>query len=111
MIWRIGYLEYVAKYPLWCINRRCNRDPAVDLRGALTTHKKKNQAAAKLEELPELLRAIATYESIGGKQTQLALQLMALTFLRTNELIGALWDEFDLNNALMDSTHEEKGIR
>ncbi len=79
---------------------RCSRDPTVDLRGALTTHKKKNQAAVKPEELPELLRAIANYESIGGKQTRLALQLLALTFVRTNELIGALWEEFDLNNAL-----------
>ena len=79
---------------------RCNRDPTVDLRGALTPHKKKNQAAVKPEELPELLRAIATYESIGDRQTQLALQLLALTFVRTNELIGALWAEYDLNNAL-----------
>ena len=52
---------------------------------------KKNQAAVKPEELPELLRAIATYESIGDRQTQLALQLLALTFVRTKELIGALW--------------------
>ena len=79
---------------------RCNRDPAVDLRGALTPHKKKNQSAVKPEELPELLRAMAAYESIGDRQTQLALQLLALTFVRTNELIGALWAEFDLSNAL-----------
>lgn len=79
---------------------RCTRDPSGDLRGALTPHKKKNQAAVKPEELPELLRAIATYERIGDRQTQLALQLLALTFVRTNELIGALWEEFDLTNAL-----------
>ena len=79
---------------------RCGRDPAVDLRGALTPHKKKNQAAVKPEEMPELLRAISTYESIGDRQTQLALQLLAFTFVRTNELIGALWTEFDLSNAL-----------
>jgi integrase len=79
---------------------RCTRDPSSDLRGALTPHKKKNQAAVKPEELPELLRSIATYECIGDRQTQLALQLLALTFVRTNELIGALWEEIDLNNAL-----------
>jgi len=28
------------------------------------------------------------------------LQLLTLTFVRTNELIGALWTEFDLDNAL-----------
>ena len=79
---------------------RCTRDPSGDLHGALTPHKKKNQAAVKPEELPELLKAIATYESIGDRQTQLALQLLALTFVRTNELIGALWDEIDTDNAL-----------
>ncbi len=79
---------------------RCSRNPAADLKGALTPHKKKNQAAVKPEELPELLRAIATYETTGNRQTQLALQLLTLTFVRTNELIGALWAEFDLDNAL-----------
>lgn len=82
------------------VTGRCSRDPAADLKGALTPHKKKNQAAVKSEELPELLRAIATYETTGNRQTQLALQLLTLTFVRTNELIGALWTEFDLDNAL-----------
>ncbi|GJL73968.1 MAG: integrase [Nitrosomonas sp.] len=82
------------------VTGRCSRDPAADLKGALTPHKKKNQAAVSPEELPELLRAISIYESIGDRQTQLALQLLALTFVRTNELIGAVWTEFDLENAL-----------
>jgi integrase len=48
----------------------------------------------------ELLRAIAKYDETGDKQTRLALQLLAQTFVRTNELIGAEWTEFDLDNAL-----------
>lgn len=79
---------------------RCKRDPSPDLRGALTPHKKRNQAAVSPEELPALIRAIATYDEIGDKQTRLALQLLALTFVRTNELIGALWSEFDMENGL-----------
>ncbi len=80
---------------------RCKRDLSADLRGALTPHVKKHQAAIRPEELPELLRAIARYEEIGGEQqTRLALQLLALTFVRTNELIGAEWAEFDLEAAL-----------
>lgn len=79
---------------------RCARNPAADLRGALTPHKKKNQAAVRPEELPDLLRKISTYDEIGDKQTRLALQLLAQTFVRTNELIGAEWVEFDLENAL-----------
>jgi integrase-like protein len=36
---------------------RCERDPAPDLRGALTPHKSRNQAAVKPDDVPELLRA------------------------------------------------------
>lgn len=79
---------------------RCTRDIAADLRGALTPHKKKHQAAVRPEELPELLRAIEGYDAMGDKQTRLALQLLALTFVRTNELIGAEWPEFDTENGL-----------
>ena len=73
---------------------RCERDPAPDLRGALTPHKSRNQAAVKPEELPALLSAIDGYDLIGDKQTALALRLLALTFVRTSELIGAQWSEF-----------------
>ncbi len=76
---------------------RCSRNLASDLRGALTPHKKKHQAAVRAEEFPELLRAIAGYEAIGDRQTRLALQLLTLTFTRTNELIGATWPEFDMD--------------
>ena len=79
---------------------RCTRNLSADLRGALTPHVKQHQAAVRAEELPELLRAIAKYNEIGDKQTRLALQLLAQTFVRTNELIGAEWVEFDLDNAL-----------
>lgn len=82
------------------VTGRCTRNPAADLKGALTPHIKKHQAAIKHEELPELLRAIASYGTIGDRQTQLALHLLALTFVRTNELIGALWQEFDLDNTI-----------
>jgi len=79
---------------------RCTRDIAKDLRGALTPHKKKHQAAVHPEELPALLRAIDGYGKLGDRQTQLALQLLALTFVRTNELIGAEWTEFDLDTRI-----------
>lgn len=79
---------------------RCTRNLSTDLRGAPTPHKKQHQAAVRPEELPDLLRAIAGYDEIGDRQTRLALQLLAQTFVRTNELIGAEWVEFDLDNAL-----------
>jgi hypothetical protein len=45
-------------------------------------------------ELPALLRAIEVYR--GKVVTRLAMKLMALTFVRASKLIGARWDEFDL---------------
>jgi integrase len=77
---------------------RCDRDPGPDLRGALTPHKAKNQAAVKPDELPALLRAIFDYDKIGDRQTAVALRLLALTFVRTGELIGARWSEFRLDD-------------
>lgn len=78
---------------------RCARDPAPDLRGALTPHVKKHQAAVTPDELPALLRAIRGYHTIGDRLTGLGLEMLALTFVRTNELIGAKWDEIDLDGA------------
>jgi integrase len=46
------------------------------------------------KELPALLRAIEVYE--GRQLTRPAIKLMALTFVRTSELICARWDEFDI---------------
>jgi integrase len=77
----------------------CQRDPAPDLRGALTPHKGRNQAAVSPDDVPDLLRAIADYDKIGDRQTALALRLLTLTFVRTGELIGAEWAEFDLDGA------------
>ena len=79
---------------------RCSRNLSTDLRGALTPHVKQHQSAVRPEELPDLLRAIAKYDETGDMQTRLALQLLAQTFVRTSELIGAEWVEFDLDHAL-----------
>src|SRR4029077_10930349 len=79
---------------------RCDRDLSTDLRGALTPHKARNQAAVTPDELPALLRAIEGYGELGDKLTALALRLMTLTYVRTGELIGATWDEIDLEGAV-----------
>jgi integrase len=55
---------------------------------------RENFARLEIREIPELLRTIEGYQ--GTSQTRLAMQLMALTFVRTTELIGARWDEIDL---------------
>ncbi len=75
------------------------RNPAADIRPAdvLTSRRRENYARIEPKELPELLRKMAVYE--GSPYTRLALQLIALTFVRTTELIEAKWSEFDLDAA------------
>jgi integrase len=59
----------------------------------LASRKAGNYARISAKELPELLRHIEGYT--GAAVTRLAMKLMALTFVRTSELIGARWAEFD----------------
>lgn len=72
------------------------RNPAADVRpgDTLKSRRKENYARLDEKELPELLRKIEAYQ--GGPYTRMAMKLMALTFVRTSELIAARWDEFDL---------------
>jgi len=79
------------------VTERCEHNPAADLHEALTPSKPRNQPAVKPEELPALLRDIERYDQIGDLQTKLALKLLALTFVRTGEMIGAEWPEFHLD--------------
>ena len=73
-----------------------DRNPAADVKPSDTLKSRKKQNYARLDEkeLPELLRKIEAYQ--GGPYTRLAMQLMALMFVRTSELIAARWAEFDL---------------
>ncbi len=73
------------------------RNPATDIKPSdvLKPTKKTNYARLHQKELPELLRKIDAYD--GQPLTKLALHLMALTFVRTSELIGARWDEMELD--------------
>lgn len=75
------------------------RNPAADVRPGdiLPSIKKQNYARVELKELPDLLRAIEFGRS--SPMTRLAVRFLALTFIRTSELIGARWDEIDFDNA------------
>ncbi len=72
------------------------RNPAGDFKPAdvLRPTRKINYARVDAKEVGALLRAIEGYR--GGPVTRLAMKLMALTFVRTGELIGAKWEEFDM---------------
>ncbi|MBL6748869.1 MAG: tyrosine-type recombinase/integrase [Nevskia sp.] len=71
------------------------RNPVADFKpgDALKRQEPENYARLEAQEVPELLRKIETY--VGAPHTRLAIKLMALTFVRTGELIGARWDEFE----------------
>jgi len=70
---------------------------AVRSSDALRPRRKENYARLDAKEVPELLRKIEAYQ--GSAYTRLGMKLMAYTFVRTGELIGARWEEFDLAEA------------
>jgi integrase len=72
---------------------KAERDPSPDLRGALKTRSVTHMSRIAESEVPELMRNIAAYD--GEPQTRLALELLALTFVRTAELRFAEWTEID----------------
>jgi len=78
------------------------RNPAADIKPSdvLPSRQKQNMARIDGKELPELMRRIDAYQ--GTPITRMAMKLMAMTFVRTTELIGARWDEFDLGDMRWD---------
>jgi integrase len=77
---------------------RARQNPAVHLRGALRAKEKtRNLPALSEAELPAFLKKLREYD--GQPQTKLALRLLILTFVRTGELRGAQWSEFELDKA------------
>jgi integrase len=73
---------------------RCDRDPAIDLRGALPPARHEHFAAiTEPTEVGELLRAIDGFR--GTLVVQSALRLAPLLFVRPGELRKAQWRQFD----------------
>ncbi|AMN46061.1 integrase [Steroidobacter denitrificans] len=87
------------------------RNPVAEVRPAdiLIPRKRRNHPRVTAKELPDLLHAIDSY--VGGEHTRLALQLMALTFVRTSELIGTRWPEFDFKASQWDIPAERMKMK
>jgi integrase len=87
------------------------RNPATAIRprDILKATRKVNYARIDAKELPKLLKQIEIYQ--GRQLTRLAMKLMALTFVRTSELIGARWVEFDLDSRRWDIPAERMKMR
>jgi len=88
---------------------RCARDPSFELRGAFTAPSVRNHAALVAKDLPDFLDKLTAYD--GEPVTKLAMRLLALTFVRTGELRGADWSEFDLAGAVWRIPGERMKMR
>lgn len=87
------------------------RNPVSEIRPSdiLKTSRKVNYARVDARELPSLLRAMEVYQ--GTHVTRLAMKLLALTFVRTSELIGARWAEFDFDSSRWNIPAERMKMR
>ena len=74
------------------------RDPSADLRGALSSHKKRSMATiTDPKQVGGLLRAISGYQ--GHIASRCALRFAPLTFVRPGELRHAEWSEINIDLA------------
>lgn len=78
---------------------RCTADPSYRLWEALRPTQKTHHAALDWTELPGFIQCLRTNKARLYPQTLIATELLMLTFVRTKELIGAIWEEVDLENA------------
>lgn len=72
-------------------------NPAASLKGVLQARKTRPRPALPEAEIPGFLAKLEAYQ--GDPVTRLGLRLALLTAVRTQELRGARWGEFDLERA------------
>jgi integrase len=78
---------------------RAERDVCADLAGVLTPPQVTHRSAPLTPEaIGSLMQAIGSYK--GNLATGMAMRLGALTFVRPFELRFAVWDEFDIDEAI-----------
>ena len=71
---------------------------SLGLVGVIKTKKVQHRKALKPEQLPAFIQTVKNYE--GMASTRNALLLMLLTFVRTDELRRATWEEIDLEESV-----------
>jgi integrase len=89
---------------------RAERDPSLDLRGALTVPRVEHRPTiVDPTSIGALLRAIDGFN--GQPTTRAALRLAAYVFVRPGELRHAEWKEFDLQNAVWSIPAQKMKMR
>ena len=93
------------------VHSKAKRNPAADFKPnqVLPSVKTQNMQRVDAKELPALLTKIEAYT--GAEVTKLAMKLLALTFVRTSELIKAEWREFNLDAARWDIPGERMKMK
>ncbi len=74
---------------------RCDRDPSLDLKGALKSRKVKHHATIDASEIPEFIATLERNEARLFERTRRAIWLSLLTFSRPGEIRQARWSEID----------------
>jgi hypothetical protein len=93
-----GTISQIFRYAVVRDLSEFNPAAAFKPRDVLSPRKTQNRAHIEPHQLSALLAAMDDYS--GHAVVKLALQLMALTFVRTQELLRAPWSEFDVDNAV-----------
>ena len=75
----------------------CEANPAANLKGALQTRKVEHYKYLRDDDLPEFVEKLETNSADLEPTTILGMKLLALTFVRTIELRGAKWSEFNFD--------------
>lgn len=91
------------------VTGRAEYNPAADLTSAMSGHESKHYPFLTVEELPDFFKALAGYT--GSPLVVLAACLLILTGVRTGELRGAFWSEFDLEKAVWEIPAERMKMK
>lgn len=78
----------------------CKHDITAGLNQVLHTPITTHQHALPIPELPKLIYALNAQANNTDLMHFIALEIIAHTFVRTSELLGATWDELDIEKAL-----------
>ncbi len=105
----LNFLRQIWAYAI--VIGACKHDVTIGLNLVLHTQSVKHQNAVDIKDLPLLMQAISDYSRADDLITRYALQLIALTFVRKNELVLAKWVEFDLVNAVWKIPAERMKMR
>ncbi len=87
------YAGAIVRYAIRTGRREEGR--LLDLRDTLKPLRESHFATFTAKDIPAFFEALREYP--GTPQTRIAIRLLLLTFVRPSELVGARWEEFDLD--------------